>query len=56
MDKLRGVCGPKDLDRLAAKLLALDAVPAHKLANSRWLVSESTIKGVFKTAKCVAAS
>ena len=52
MDRLRGVCGPKDLDRLAAKLLALDELPPAKLATRRWIVSETTIKCVFRTAKC----
>jgi hypothetical protein len=56
MDRLRGVCGPKDLDKLAAKLLALDATPADALAKRRWLVSESTIKCLFRTAKCGALS
>jgi hypothetical protein len=52
MDWLRGVCGPKDLDRLTASLLGLSQKPRKVCAKVHWHVSDTRCRALFKTAKC----
>lgn len=48
---LKGVCGPNELTRIISRLLALDAHPLPKLERTRWIISEGSVKRLFKTAK-----
>ena len=53
MNFFKGYSSESELNSAIKRLVSFDALPAHKLARSRWLFPEGMMMRFFKSIRCL---